>query len=174
MRGMSLRDRKRVLVVGVGLVSWLVIGWGGVPLWHRLTHLEQESSSSRQRMAQLQELLRRQPVIEQQARAYANFSSDESEEMAQRRLLDELEAWAGEANVQLNLKPKPIQREGTVSRLGVEVELDSTQDALLAFLDRVLTAPALLELDRLQISATASNDALLRAHLTVSRVLIRP
>lgn len=174
MRGISLRDRKRVLVVGVGLFSWLVIGLGGLPLWHRLTHLEQEAFSSRQSMAQFQELLRRQTIIEQQASAYANYASADSEEALQRRLLDELEEWAGEANAQLNLKPKPIQREGGVSRLGVEVELDSTQEVLLAFLDRVLTAPTLLELDRLQISAMASKDSPLRTHLTVSRVLIQP
>lgn len=173
MRGVSLRDRKRLWIVGIGLLSWLVIGWGGLPLWHRLTHLEQEASSSRQRVGQLQELLGRQSDIEQRAQAYARFSSADSEDVLQRRLLDELEQWAVDTNVQLNLKPKAIQREGTVSRLGIEVELDSSQEALLAFLDRLLRAPSLLELDRLQISATASKEFPLRTQMTVSRVLIR-
>lgn len=174
MRGISLRDRKRLLLAGIALLVWLGVAWFGLPLWHRLTHLEQEASNSRQRVGQLQELLGRQSDIERRAQAYARFSSADSEEVLQRRLLDELEQWAVDTNVQLNLKPKAIQREGTVSRLGIEVELDSSQEALLAFLDRLLTAPSLLEVDRLQISATASKEFPLRAHLTVSRVLVRP
>lgn len=167
------RNAPLLRLAGVALAGGLAIGWGR-PLWQRLAHLEQEASTAQQRVAQLQALMQRRAIIEQQAQTYAKFSTAEPEEVLQRQLLDELERWAEDTGVQLNLQPRPVQREDVVSRLKVEVELEGPQAALLAFLDRMLSTPSLLQLDRVHITAASSKDSRLRANLVVTRLLLHP
>ena len=168
----SAREQKLLLVAVILLA--LGVLWGvGRPLWSRLRQLTQRTSASSQQLERFRELAARTSVIERKAQAYAPLVSTEPEELLQRQFLDELEQWARVENLQINLAPRPIQREGSVSRLGVELDVDASQDVLLAFLDRVLNAPSLIELSRLQISAGTSHDSSLKASLLVDKVIVR-
>ena len=165
------RERKLAVVAAVVIVTWAVVSWIGLPLWDRFHVLQQQAAISEKKLARLRELVLRKPSIERQYQASTTFWSDESDEVLQGAFLDELEQMAGEGHLQISVKPRPIQREGRVSRFGVEVEVDGTQEALFGFLNRLLTSPNLVEVSRLRISTTVSKDSPLRGSLLVSKVV---
>lgn len=171
--GLSIREQRLALCVGVLLLAGAA-GWVGWPLWIRLQEVEERVHLSQQKMVKLRELATHAPSIEQAHVAYATFMTTESDEAAHRAFLEELEELARQGNLQISLKPGRVEQQGRVSRLGVEVEADATQEALLEFLDRVLSWSGLIELDRMRLSATASQEYPLKGQFTLSRVVVRP
>jgi hypothetical protein len=153
-------------------IALLALGLG-LSLWDRLRILDRQALAARQRMAQFKALAARTPRIDQRSQAYAGFWSEGSDELLRQTFFEELEQFAGGGKLPLNLKPRPIRREGRVGRLGVELEVDATQAELLAFLDRVFAHPSLVELERLRIAPTASPESPLRATLVVNKVIIQ-
>ncbi len=174
MRAWLPRERKLALSAVIVVATWVIVASLGQPLWQRWHDLGQQTTVSQEKFDRLRRLASRKVAIERAYREAAHFLSTEPEDLVQRAFLDELEALARAGNLQISLKPRPIQRDGRVSRLGVELEVDATQEALLAFLDGLLSRPSLIELERLRIAATSSQDSPLRATLLVNKVVIRP
>jgi len=170
----SARERKLTIVTVMVILVSVIVSWLGLPLWNRLTQLDQATLVSQKKLARLRELASRKPAIEQAYQAYTPFRSPESDEVIQGTFLDELEQLARAGNLQISLKPRPIQRQGHMSRLGIELEIGATQQALLAFLDQLLTRTSLIELERLRISTTVSKEYPLRATLLVNKVVVHP
>ncbi len=170
----SPREFRLALWTAAVIGLWVVVSWWLLPLWDRAHQLGAAALHARQRLEHLQQLLQREPAITQRYQAYAAYQSAQSQELLRQGLLDALEEWARTDNVQMNLKPRPASRDGDVARLGVEVEVEATQEALLAFLGRVLSQPALIELERLKITVTAAKERPLRASLVLSQVAVRP
>ena len=170
----NFSSRERTLTLGVVLLvgMWGVLSWIGWPLLDQFQQLEQQVKVASKKLEKLQGLSNRRPAIEQAYQRYAAFRSGESDELSQGAFLDELEQLARAGNVQISLKPRPVQRQERVSRLGIEVEVASTQEAILAFLDRLLASPSLVELDRLRLSTTASKDAPIKATLIINKVVV--
>ena len=169
--GWTARQRLTLAALA-GLSTWLLSVWIGLFLCNRLKELDRQQLVAQQQRARLEALAARQPYLEQQARTYASFLADGSDEFLQQAFFDELEQFAAEGGLQLNLKPWPIQRDGDVRRLGVELEVEATQGSLLAFLDRLFASSSLCELERLRIATAASAEYPLRATLVVSKVII--
>ncbi|GEM_PF-1701483 len=171
-----MKPKQRVtliLLVTVAVVVWALVSGLAAPMWAQLGQLRQEAELTQAKIAKLERLAARKPSIEQNYEAYGAFRSDEPESMTQRGFLDELEQLAGAGNVQLNLKPRPMEQEQRVSRVVVEMDVDGTQDELLNFLDRLLAWPRLIEIERLRISASPSKEYPLRASLVVSKLIVR-
>ena len=166
--------QQLLLFAAIGVVGWGVVSLSAMPLWMKLHHLEEQGMVSQKKLVRLRELANRRNVIDQAYQRYAAVWSKESEEVAHRAFLDELEQLAQADQLQLNLKPRPIEREGDVVRVGVELDVEAAQPALFAFLDRLFSQASLIELERLKISTTPSADHPLRATLVVNKVLIRP
>ncbi|MBI4323171.1 MAG: hypothetical protein HY596_02730 [Candidatus Omnitrophica bacterium] len=72
----------------------------------------------------------------------------------------------------LSLKPKSLPRRGTASRVGVELELEAPQEAFLAFLDRLLTCPSPLELERMSMASSTVPGSGLKVQMTVSKLIL--
>ena len=171
----SLSSRERLLAVATGMVILigLMVTWVGLPLWDRVTSLQEQATASTEKLARLRKLASNRPSIEHRHRQYAAFFSQESDELLQGGLLDALEQLAASSRLQLNLKPLPVHRDGRISRFRVEVEVDGEQAGILEFLDRLLSSPDLVEVDRLRLSSTASRDFPLRAALVVTKIVFR-
>ena len=167
------RDTPPVILAGMALLpAGILLSGMASSLGHRLHRVNRELLVTQQRLRQVQTLIASQPHVERRARGYATFWSEGSDESVQRAFLDELEQFAREGNLSLNLKPRPIQREGEVRRLSVELELEATQGGLLAFLDRLFRQPSPLALERLRIAPSASSDLPLKATLIVNKAII--
>ena len=173
-RGFSLRERKLGLIAGLVMAMWVVLSWIAWPRWERLHELNQRAEISQKKLARLHELAKRKPAIEQAYQTYAAFLTRDPDAAVQRAFLDELEELARAENLQINLKPRPAQPGARGHLISVEVEIDATQQALLAFLDRLLGWSNLVEIERLRISATASSDYPIKANLVIDRVIVKP
>ncbi len=171
--GWSRREQRLILIVLL-LVMAGAIGWVGLPLWDRYVELNRQVTVAEQKIMKLRTLAAQAPSIEQAHVSYAAFMTAETDEAAHRAFLEELEELARQENLQISLKPGRVERQGRVSRLGVEVEADATQEQLLAFLDRVLSGPGLIEVDRMRLAATASTEHPLKGQFTLSRVAVHP
>jgi len=175
MAGTRFSGRERTLAVAAAMVIvlWGLVSWLLLPLSGRFVQLRETTAGALAKLERLQQLARQKGRIEQRAQAYAPFWSDEPEEALRGAFLDELEQLAASASLQLNLKPRPSRQEGHITRLGVELEVDATQDRLLAFLDLLLKQPSLYEIDRIRISTSASKEFPLRAALIVNKLIVR-
>lgn len=167
------REQKLALAAMVLIAIWVIVSWVGAPLVDRFTQLQQQTSLSRKRLLRLRELAGHTPAIEQAYAAYARYRDKTPDESAQSAFLSELEESARSGGLSLSLKPRPLQHDGEVSRFGVELDLEGTQNAVLAFLDRLLSHPSLIELERLRLSGTVSTTRPLKANLVVTKVLVR-
>ncbi len=168
----SPRERRVVFIAAVVIGSWVVIAWVVEPLWQRAKQLEQQVAAQALKLEKLSDLLAKRDSIEQAYQAVSGYLADEGEGQGPAILLGELEALARRANVQINLKPRPIKRRGEVSRLGVELDLQATQAQLFSFLDALLGMPKLIELVRLNISSAPGKQDVLRAHLVLEQLIL--
>ncbi len=175
MRAPFSSPRERLLALGavVVIAMWALVSGIAWPLLDRLTHLQQQAFVSQQKLSRLRELARRKSAIEHAYQAHAGYRSQDADEPLQSAFLNELEQLAA-GSLQMSLRPGRIVRAGSVSRLGVEVDVEATQEALLSFLDRLFTSSSLVELERLQISSSASKESPLSATFVLNKVVIHP
>ncbi len=173
MRTWSARERHLAISTAALVGTWLVISWVVLPLWDRLSLLHQQGGGSEEKLARLQTLLHRRGDIDRQYQQYDAYFSRDPEEILQSALLDELEQLAGAEGLQINLKPQPVERGERLNRVTVELDVDGTQEAILGFLERLLTAPQLMDVERFRVSTTASLDRPVQASVVVTKLVLR-
>lgn len=173
MRTFSANERRLTVATTILVVGWLALSGAILPLWDRLGLLHQQAEGSWEKLARLQGLVDNRQSIDQRYRRYAEFFSEASDEALHSEFLDELERLAGAGGLQLNLKPLPVEREGRLSRITVELEVDGTQEAILDFLDQLLASPDLMDVERFRLATTASEERPVQASLVVTKLVLR-
>ena len=163
-----------LLIAALAVVGWAVVSSAAMPLWSRLSELDEQSLVAQKKLIRLRELASRQAQIDHDYAAYHPFWSKASNEAAQREFLDELEQLAQADGLQINLKPRPLEQEGGIRRISVELDVEASQQALMSFLDRLFSHPSLIELERLKIASAVSDQPTLRASLLINKILINP
>ena len=164
------RERRLALIAGVLIGCWAFLSWLVHPLWERVRDLRLRVETHAQKLDGFSRLLARAPSIEREYRAVAAYLAAGDTEHAQGKLLDELESLSRGASVRLNLKPRPVRQEGSVSRFEVELDAEGSQQQLMTFLDALLRLPALLTVERLRISAAPATPDALRANLVIQQL----
>ena len=167
--------REQLLAFGAGgvILVWLIVSWIAGPLVGKVQQVRETSALAQEKYARLAELAGQGADIEGRYAGYAAFRSGESAESLQRKLLGDLETLASQTGVQLNLKPRPMHQDDRSLRLSVEVDADGSQDALLQFLDQLFSAPGLLQIDRVRLTASLAGDRPLRANLLLTQLVFR-
>ena len=169
----SGRERTLAVAAAAALGLWLLVAVVILPLWDRLPELRDRAALAQEKIQRLRELSGRRSAGGPQA-VDSLWRSEQSPELLQRDFLEEIEQWARSDEIQINLRPKPLARGKDTVRLGLELDIESTQEALLAFLDQLLSQPALLEIDRLKIGLSASKERPLRTTALVNKVVLHP
>lgn len=173
MRAWSSRERHLAIMTAALVATWLVVSWVVLPLWDRLSLLHQQGGGSEEKLARLQTLLHHRGDIERQYQQYTAYFSRDPDEVLHSAFLDELEELAGAEGLQINLKPQSVERDDRLNRVTVELDVDGTQEAILGFLERLLTAPQLMEVERFRVSTTASVDRPVQASVVVTKLVLR-
>ena len=171
---LSTRERQLAVAAAAVIGCWAAVAWLVLPLWDRAQRLGEQAANARRRLEAMQRLITREGDVARRDASYAAFHAASTGAPTAPSLLDALEEWARADGVQISLKPRPVRREGEVTRAAVEVDIEGGQDALLAFLRRILSQPALIELDRLKITMTAAAERPLRASLLVTQMTLPP
>lgn len=167
--GLALRPRERRLaLVAAGVIGcWGALSWVVHPLWDGLRTLRLRIDTQTEKLTALSRLLETAPAIERGYAAVTPYLASGADEQAQGKLLHELETLSRQTSVQLNLKPRPVKRDERGSRFEVELDVEGTQEPLLAFLDGLFRMPRLMTIERLRMFAAPATPSVLRANLVI-------
>ncbi len=166
------RERRLALIAAILIGCWVFVSWIVLPLWDLVRDLRLRVEADTKRLRALSHLLAQVPDIERDHQQYAGYLEAADDEQAPAAFLGELEALARRSNVQLNLKPRPGKREERISRFDVELDVEGSQQSLMAFLDELLRIPKLITVERLRISAAPAKPDLLRANLVLQKLTL--
>lgn len=164
---MKPRERRLALIAGVLIGCWLIVSVLIQPLWERTRELGEHVQTHAEKLAGLQEILRREAAIERRYTRAATYLSAAEAEEDHRALLKELEALSRGAELKLSLKPRQARRDERLVRTEIELDVEGSQANLLAFLDQLLRMPKLLVIERLRLSVIPTRTDTLRANLVV-------
>lgn len=172
-RGWSARERTLAVAAAAVIGASVLVMKVMAPLWDRLGHLRQREAVSQEKFQRWRRLVDNREAIEQAYARYAAFRAQGAPGRIQAALLGELEELARSSNVQMALKPRPVQQDRLAYQFTLELQLDGTQQAVLEFLDRLFAWPHLLAFDRIRLSTSASSERPLRATIILSAYAIR-
>ena len=167
------RERRLALIAGVVIGCWLLVSWIVQPLWDRARDLRVRVESQTEKLEAINRLLAKASIIEHEHQQVAGYLTREEGREAQGAFLNELEALARTSGLQLNLKPRPVKPEERFSRFEVELDVEGSQERLLAFLDGLLNLPKLLVIDRLRLASVPAKEHALRANLVIQKLTLR-
>lgn len=167
------RERRLALIAAMALLSWGVVSWIVQPLWDRVHDLQRHVATQLEKLDAVNRLLAQEPSVARRHHALASHLQADSDERAEGSLLHELEALSSQSNLKLNLKPHPVRPGERVSRLEVELDVEGSQETLLAFLDALLRLPRLVAIERIRISSIPTKAQQLRASLLIQQISLR-
>ena len=167
------RERRLALIASVLIGCWALVSWVAQPLWERNRDLHLHIESQTGKLQALSRLLAQAQTIERQYQGMAAYLQTTDTEEARGTFLNELEALSRSASLQVNLKPRPVKREGHISRFEVELDVEGSQDRLLGFLDALFGMPRLMTIERLRLASIPMKENWLRANLVIQRLVLQ-
>lgn len=171
--GRLLGRRVLAFTVVVILAADGMLVWRAIVLWGRFLGLRQTAQTSVQRLEALRGLAGRHSRNGMAAEITGRVVSADSEERLQQRFLEELGPWIREGDFPVTVKPKPLQREGAVVRLMIELSVEATQDHLVKFLDRVLDDASMVVVERFRLAPSGVAMAPVRATFVLSKPVVQ-
>jgi len=160
----------RLALVAGGLIGcWVLVAILVQPLWDRGQDLRLKVTVQAQRLEALTRLLNQAPAIDREYERIAPYL-EADDEQAHGAFLNELEALSRQAHLRLNLKPRAGKQEERVSRFEVELDVEGSQEHVLAFLDQLLAMPRLMTIERLRLASVPTKDQRLRANLVIHKL----
>ena len=165
------RERRLALMAGSLIGCWILVSWVVQPLWDRLRDLRLRVTTHEEKLSSLYHLLANASTIEGRYRAYAPYLQSGADERSHAAFLGELETLARQADVQLNLKPRPPKSAGDMSRFEIELDAEGAQADLLTFVDRLLQLPQLVSIERLRIAVVPAKPDVLKASLLLHKLI---
>ena len=164
------RERRLALVTALLVGCWVLVTWVGQPLWDRARQLRLAVEGKREHLEAVERLLSQAPAIEREYQAVASYLTVINEDQAQQGFLDTLEALSRRANLQPNLKPRPIKRGERMTHLDVEVDVEGTQEQILVFLDALFGLPRLMTIEHVRIAGVPTKPNVLRTNLILQQL----
>lgn len=166
------RERRLTLITAMFLGCWVFVSWLAQPLWQHVRELQDHVATQSQKLEARSRLLAKAPSVERRYQELAAYLQPSGGEPAQRAFLNELESLSRNANVHLNLKPRAVPQEQGMSRFEVELGVEGSQQALLAFLDALFRMPTLLVIERLRVSTVPAKIDEIRATLVLQKLTL--
>ena len=160
-------ERRLAIVAGVVIGVWMVVSFIIQPMWNRKESLRLAVEAKMEKLEAVNRLIGESGTIEQSYANQEGFFAAESEEVAQRGLLAEIESLSRTSSLQLNLKPKQTKQQNHADRFEIELEVQGPQAQLLGFLDSLFGLPKLVSIQRLRITTVPAQGDVLRANLVI-------
>ena len=171
-RAITFRPQEmRLALIAAGVIGcWAAVSWLVQPLWERVRTLRAHVQTQSDRFDALTHMLAESQFGRAHHESLAEYLAAENDEQSQGAFLNALETLSRQADLQLNLKPRPGKRDGRVSQFEVELDVEGPQQRLMAFLDALLQMPKALAFERLRISTVPAKEDVLRANLVIQKL----
>ncbi len=164
------RERRLALLAVVIIGCWVVVSWILQPLWDRVQALRLRVAAQTKKLEALNHLVTQASAIERDYQQVAGYLETQDVDRVQGAFLNELETLSRNAGLEPNLKPKTVQRDGRVTRYEVELDVEGSQEKLLAFLDALFRIPRLIAIERLRLSIVPAKEQVLRANVVIQKL----
>lgn len=170
----NLSKRERLILFLTVSVSALAVVYVSAvePLSARFNKLNSEITLKKRKLEKIYQLLGHREKIETEYEKLVRAAIKEnSDEEIIASILNQMEAIARGSGVQINnVRPDRVKEEAGYKRLSIEVSTESNTDALFKFIYNLETSPALLKIERLQISPSRKQDGLVEATFSIVRI----
>lgn len=166
------RERRLAMIAAVLIGCWGLVSWVAQPLWDRIQDARSKVELQTEKLDALRRLLAEASAIEQDYAGRASYLDAADDERAQSAFLNTLETLSRDANLQVDLKPRPMKREGRLSRFEVELSVEGSQEQLLGFLDALLGMPRLITIERMRLSSIPLKENWVRANLVIQKLAL--
>ena len=173
MPALRPRERRLALIAGVFIGCWGLISGVAHPLWVRGRDLQAHMQTQSEKLRSISRLLASATTIERTYQQVAPYLELGDDDRVQRACLAELETLSRQSGIKLNLKPHPMRREERTSRFDVDVDVEGSQQELLAFLDTLLRLPRMMTIERVRIATVPARENVLRANLSVQYLTVQ-
>lgn len=171
--GFRPRERRLALIATAVVGCWVVVSWVVQPLWDRVQALRLHLQTQSEQLKMFHRLLAQAPPTGEDPSQVASYAAPQNIEEERGAFFSELEALSRANALQLHLKPKPIQREAHLSRIELELDVEGSQQSLLAFLDALFGRLKLMTIERLRVSSVPTKEHALHANLVIQQLLLR-
>lgn len=172
IRPLRPQERRLALIAVVLVGCWAFVSWLVQPLWERVRDQRLHLTTQAQKFDSLSELLADASAAGSEEAAVLAYLKPQGSGQAEGAFLNELEALSRDANIELNLKPRPVKQENRISRFEVELDVEGSQQQVMTFLDALLQSPELIAFERLRLS-TVPAKSVLRANLVIQHLTLR-
>ena len=166
------RERRLALMAAIIVACWGFFAGIVQPMLDRLHEIRRHTETHTEKLQALDRLVRNTSLIEQRYNTYAGYLESVDDEHTQGSFLDELEALSTKSNVQINFKPRPGKQEDRISRFEVELDVEGSQQHVMAFLDELFRMAKLIEIERVRIAAVPMKADTLRANILLQKLTI--
>jgi hypothetical protein len=173
LKTLQPRERRLALIAGVVIGCWVLLVYLVQPLWARTQELNERVRQETERLEAMSSLVERAGPAQEAYLAVAPLLGQGEAGANAAFFLNALESMAQSAGVRLNIAPRSSVSADGVSRSNVELDAEGEQQNIIAFLDAVLTMPALASIERLRVSMAPGKSDLLRANLLVQHIQLQ-
>jgi len=175
LNNLSKRE-KRILLLTV-LVGSLSLTYIMVvePLFKRFNELNSEIMLKKRKLQKIYALLGHKDKIEAEYEKIIKADvKDASDEEIIANILKQIETSAKDSGVQLsNIRPERIRQEDYYKRLSIEVNAEAPINALFKFIYKLETSPALLKIERLQITPSRRQEGFVESTFIITKISFR-
>lgn len=172
LKSLQPRERRLAMIAGVLIGCWVILAGILQPLWSRVQEQRERVGLERDRLEAMTGLVERagsaQAAYEEVAPLLGQGGAADSA-----IFLNSLETIAQNAGVRLNIAPRSTVTAEGVNRSNVELDAEGTQESVIAFLDAMLTMPALATVERLRLSMVPGKSDILRATLLIQHLQLQ-
>ena len=168
---------KKILYVVIALLVVLV-GYHGIwtPMTHKFSELDDEIFATQMRFRKAKTLIRQKNDVVEASKKYVNLekmdAGTDEEEIA--KLLNFVEQTARKDSTSLSdVKPQPVKSDKVTKEYAVELNAEGELTSLIEFIYELEHSEQLLKIEKVDIAPKEEKSALLRASLTVTRIVVK-
>lgn len=173
---LSAREKK-ILWVVIGLLC-LAIGYHALfrPMQQKFGELDDQIFAMQMKLRKAKTLIHQKKDVQEASKKYSNLekmdAGTDEEEIA--RLLDFIEQTARKNNASLSdVKPQPVRSDKVTKEYKVDLNAEGELAAMIQFIFELEHTEQLLKLEKVEMVPKLEGSGVLRAGLTVSRVVVK-
>lgn len=175
---MKLNEREKKIFYVVLALLVALVGYHGIwtPMTHKFSELDDEIFATQMRLRKAKTLIRQKKDVEDASKKYVNLekmdAGTDEEEIA--RLLNFIEQTARKDNASLSdVKPQPGKSDRVTKEYTVDLNAEGELSALIEFIYELEHSEQLLRIEKVDMAPKEEKSAILRATLTVTRIVVK-
>lgn len=169
---LSNGQRLAATLLGTVLAAWLVDAAALRPLRRHVRHLQREVQQTEQQLLAAVAATQNSDAVTSAFKTYAAYVKPSGpEDAGVAGVMSEVESTLRESGAYLISQKQAGSRDAAAHAISVSIDIESTPEQLVKFLDRLERSPSLLKVAELTVRV--SENKTLRSSMVVSKLLLK-